>query len=92
MKCLILDDDPFATELIASYVQQIPTLEIAHVFNNPLMAAEVLRQEQIDLILLDVHMPHLTGFELLAQLNTKSPRAANVSIRLDMKHLNFDLR
>ncbi|MFK7785242.1 MAG: LytR/AlgR family response regulator transcription factor, partial [Crocinitomicaceae bacterium] len=71
MNCLILDDEPFATDLIEAYVNQTDSLNLVHSLNNPLEALSILESEDIDLLFLDIQMPHLTGFDLLAKLKKK---------------------
>lgn len=71
LRCLIVDDEPLAIELISSYIQKMPTLTIVATCNNALKAAEVLEQEEIDLMFLDIQMPQLTGFEFLRKLEKR---------------------
>lgn len=71
LRCLIVDDEPLAIELISSFIQKNPALTIVAKCNNALKAAEILKQEEIDLMFLDIQMPQLTGFELLRQLEKR---------------------
>lgn len=67
--CLILDDEPIAREILEHYVSQIPELVLKASLGDSLAAMTLLRQEAIDLLLLDIQMPHLTGLQLLASLD-----------------------
>lgn len=71
LKCLIVDDEPLAIELISSFVNKMPELTITATCNNALKAIEILEREEIDLMFLDIQMPQLTGFELLRKLEKR---------------------
>jgi two-component system LytT family response regulator len=68
LRCLIVDDEPLARQLLAEYVGKVSFLELHAACASPLAALDVLRTTPIDLLLLDVHMPELTGLELLSTL------------------------
>lgn len=73
MRCLIVDDERLACELIAEYISKIPELELIGVKNNAIAAKSVLEQQPVDILFLDIQMPDLTGLELLRIL--KKPPA-----------------
>lgn len=62
--CIIVDDEPFALELIQNYVSKTPFLELKGKCNNAFDALELLNTEKIDLVFLDIQMPELSGLEL----------------------------
>ncbi|AGY52800.1 YehT [Bacteroidales bacterium CF] len=64
IRCLIVDDEPLALDLIESYVRQTPFLELAGRCSNAMEALEALEKGKIELIFLDIHMPRLNGIEL----------------------------
>jgi DNA-binding LytR/AlgR family response regulator len=68
VRCLIVDDEPLAIKLISSHIQQIEALEIVASCKNALQALEILRNEQIDLMFLDIHMPQISGLDFLRTL------------------------
>lgn len=68
-KCLIVDDEPLAREVIASHVKQIPQLEVVQSCGNAMEAFEYLKSAPVDLIFLDIQMPVLTGIEFLKSLS-----------------------
>jgi len=71
MKCLIIDDEPLARELIESYVARMENFTMVKSCTNALEAFPILQQKQIDLIFLDIHMPQLTGIDLIKSLKDK---------------------
>ncbi|MEM7297264.1 MAG: LytTR family DNA-binding domain-containing protein [Bacteroidota bacterium] len=69
IKCLIVDDEPLAIEILQSYVERVESLELVATCNNAVKAFDILKQEQVDLLFLDIQMPKLTGIEFLKVLN-----------------------
>ena len=67
-KCLIVDDEPIAQQILESYISQIDSLHIACKCSNAFEALNVLHQEQIDILFLDIKMPSLSGLEMLKTL------------------------
>lgn len=72
-KCLIVDDEPLARELIESHIGNINSLELVASTHSPLEALEIIKSQDIDLVFLDIQMPVLTGVELARTL--KNPPA-----------------
>ncbi len=72
MKAIIVDDEPKAIELIKSYLQYFNSIELAATFRNGLKAFEYLNNNAIDLIFLDVNMPHLSGISLSKMIDPKT--------------------
>lgn len=63
IKCIIIDDEPLAIDLLKAYVLQTPYLELVATFENPLAALDTIRTGGIDLLYLDINMPQITGLE-----------------------------
>lgn len=63
LTCMIVDDEPLAIKLLASFVERTPFLRLAGTFLDPLEAVAALTP-QVDLLFLDIQMPGLTGMEL----------------------------
>jgi two-component system LytT family response regulator len=68
VRCLIVDDEPLAIRLIEKHISQIDSLEVVATCNNALKAFEILNTQEIDLLFLDIKMPHLTGIDFLKTL------------------------
>ena len=68
MKCLAIDDEPVALDILEDYIAKVPFLECAGVFRDPLKALDYLRKNSVDLIFLDINMPDLTGIQFLKTL------------------------
>jgi DNA-binding LytR/AlgR family response regulator len=69
MRCIIIDDEPFAIELITFYVQQTPMLNLLGSFSDANHAIDFIQNHEIDLLFLDIQMPHINGIQLLKSLN-----------------------
>ncbi|MFT5725644.1 MAG: DNA-binding LytR/AlgR family response regulator [Bacteroidia bacterium] len=68
MKCLIVDDEPLAIDVIKSHLTKYPELELVGTCSNAIQAAEVLKKTQVDLLFLDIQMPEVTGIEFMRSL------------------------
>ncbi len=71
MKCIAIDDEPFALNLICDYIKKTPFLEFSGAFSNPIKAMTFLISNPVDLIFLDINMPELSGFQMLNSLLSK---------------------
>jgi len=69
MKCVIIDDEPLAIDVVESYVQQVGGIEIVAKCTNPLEAIILLNKHQVDLVFLDIEMPNLTGIDLVKAID-----------------------
>jgi DNA-binding LytR/AlgR family response regulator len=68
MKCIIVDDEPLAIEIMESYVSKVDQLKLAGTFRNAVTAFTYLQQNTVDLIFLDIQMPRLSGIDFLKTL------------------------
>ena len=64
IKCAVVDDEPLAVELLASYVKKIPFLELCGKYTNATDALHGIGEQPVDLLFLDIQMPELNGLEL----------------------------
>jgi two-component system LytT family response regulator len=69
LRCLIVDDEPLALDLIEGYVRKTPALELVGRCSNAFEAMQVLEEENIELVFLDIQMPELSGLELSRTLH-----------------------
>jgi len=67
--CSIVDDEPMALNLVESYVEKTPFLDLKHKFSSAIEAMEVLKNNPVDLLFLDIQMPDLTGIEFSKMLS-----------------------
>ena len=67
-KCLIVDDEPLAIEVVESYLQKLNGFEITAKCNSAVEAFEILQKKNIELMFLDIQMPELTGLEFLRSM------------------------
>lgn len=63
-RVVAIDDEPLALQLVKGYVEKTPSLELAGAFDNPIDAVAFIKSADVDLVLLDIQMPDLTGTEL----------------------------
>jgi len=71
LKCIAVDDEPLALDIIKDYIEKIPFLEFKGCFDNPLYAINYIQGNPVDLIFLDIHMEELTGIQLIRTLKVK---------------------
>ena len=68
IKCIIVEDERLAQQVVESYIERTPQLQLVAICNNALEAKEVLLKQQVDLIFLDVQLPGMTGLNFLRTL------------------------
>ncbi|MEO8665446.1 MAG: LytTR family DNA-binding domain-containing protein [Ignavibacteria bacterium] len=68
IKCIIIEDEPLARKILSDYILQVPFLELLGKFKDAVSSTDFLRQNSIDLIFLDIHLPKLKGMAFLKTL------------------------
>ena len=68
IKCIIVEDEPLAVQVLSDYVVQVPFLHLCGSFKDAIDATENLREHNVDLIFLDIHLPRLKGMAFLKTL------------------------
>ncbi len=73
IKCIAIDDEPVALEIISDYCKKVPFLNLLATFRNALLALEFIRKNKVDFIFLDINMPDFNGIQFLKSLANKPP-------------------
>lgn len=71
IRCLIVDDEQHALDILLHYINQTPLLQLVASTTNPLEALQIVATQKIDLIFLDVQMPELSGIDFIRSINGK---------------------
>lgn len=71
LKCVAIDDEPLALELLSKFVSQTAFLKLEGKFSNAIEALSFLNQNEVQLIFMDIQMPDLSGMELARILDGK---------------------
>ncbi|MET4075495.1 LytTR family DNA-binding domain-containing protein [Hymenobacter sp. UYCo722] len=71
ISCLIVDDEQAAIDILRQYVEKTPFLTLAGTTTNPIDALRLVATQPVDLVFLDIHMPQLSGLEVLPLLRGK---------------------
>lgn len=66
--CIIVEDEPLAVRVLSDYISQVPFLQLQGTFKDAILATEYLRDNSIELIFLDIHLPKLKGMAFLKTL------------------------
>lgn len=68
INCIIVEDEPLAAKVLSDYISQTPFLELQGTFKDAILATDYLRNNNTDLIFLDIHLPKLKGMAFLKTL------------------------
>lgn len=90
LKCIAIDDEPPALDLIRQYVERVPSLQLLHTFDDAITGAEYLRQHPVDLLFIDINMPDITGLDLVRSLQEK-PMIIFTTAYKKFAHEGFEL-
>jgi two-component system LytT family response regulator len=89
--CLVVDDEPFARDLLETYITRIPFLQPVAFCEKAFDAIDVLQHQPVDLLFSDIQMPNINGIEMIRSLSnppfviftTASPEYAITGFELD---------
>lgn len=68
IKCLIIDDEPLAINVIKNYLEPVENFEVTNTFSNPIEGLNFLKNNKVDVIFLDINMPVLDGINFIKSL------------------------
>lgn len=68
INCVIIDDEPPASDILKYYIDKTPNFEVTEIYYDPIKALEGLRGKKVDVIFCDVEMPDINGLQLLESL------------------------
>jgi two-component system, LytTR family, response regulator len=71
--CIITDDEPFARKGLQGYIEKIGFLDLKGTCEDAIQLSDMLQQQPVDLLFLDIQMPHITGIEFIRALS-KPPK------------------
>ena len=71
IRCLVADDEPIARQIVVGYIETIPYLQLVATCKDAFEVMEQLRQNEVDLLFLDINMPRLSGLSLLRSLSNR---------------------
>jgi DNA-binding LytR/AlgR family response regulator len=90
VKCLIVDDEPMARDVIRRYIENIPTLAIKGEFGNAIDAMMFMQDNPVDMIFLDIRMPQLNGTDFVRSLRDV-PKIIFTTAHKEYAHEGFEL-
>jgi len=90
IKCIIVDDEPMARDVVRRYIQKIPTLKLMGEFGNAIEATIFLQEQPVDMIFLDIKMPQLSGTEFVRSLRNV-PKIIFTTAHKEFAYEGFEL-
>ena len=71
LRCIAIDDEPLALEIITAYIEKVPFLKLIKTFDNAIDSIDFIKKNKIDLMFLDIQMESLTGIQLIHALKER---------------------
>jgi DNA-binding LytR/AlgR family response regulator len=72
ISCVIVDDEPVARDILISYIEKVPNLNLIRSCKNAIEAFEILNTQKVDLFFLDINMPEVSGLSLAKMIGKDS--------------------
>ena len=72
LKCMVIDDEPLAIQLLKDHIGRVPFLQLESMYNNPMEALVEFNSNPVDLIFLDIQMPQLNGVQFMQLLHNRA--------------------
>jgi len=90
MKCIAVDDEPLALSIIEGFCNKVNFLDLIGKCSNAIEATEILRTHDVDLLFLDINMPHLTGVDFV-KITKELPMVIFTTAYADYALTGYDL-
>jgi DNA-binding LytR/AlgR family response regulator len=90
IRCIIVDDEPLARDVVRRYIQKVPTLSLKGEFGNAIDATIFLQENPVDVIFLDIRMPQLNGTDFVRSLRAV-PKIIFTTAHKEYAHEGFEL-
>jgi DNA-binding LytR/AlgR family response regulator len=90
IKCVAIDDEPLALDLLKEYIARFPVLKLVHAFDDAIAGSEFLRTHPVDLLFIDINMPDISGIDLVRSLPEK-PIVIFTTAHKEFAHEGFEL-
>jgi DNA-binding LytR/AlgR family response regulator len=90
IKCIIVDDEPMARDVIRRYIEKMPNLKLEGEFGNAIKATIFLQEQSVDIIFLDIKMPQLSGTDFVRSLRNV-PKIIFTTAHKEYAHEGFEL-
>ncbi|GGC14414.1 LytR/AlgR family response regulator transcription factor [Dyadobacter sediminis] len=90
MKCIAIDDEPLALNILRNYIAEFPALELLQTFDDAVEGALYLKTHAVDLLFIDIHMPDLSGLEIVSRLENR-PMVIFTTAHKNFAHEGFEL-
>ena len=90
INCIIVDDEPIARDILRTYIAQVPYLNLVGECSDAFEAMQLLNRQPVDLVVLDINMPRLSGLDMLRTLK-KYPAIIITSAYSDYALEGFEL-
>ena len=91
LRCIIVEDEPLAAEILAEYIEMTPFLSLTHICPDAIKALDVVHNHPVDVIFLDINLPKLTGLEFIKTLR-RQPKVIVTSAYHEFAVEGFDLQ
>lgn len=91
MKCVAIDDEPLALSVVENFCGRTPSLELVAKFSDSVKGLEYIKEHEVDILFLDINIPHLSGIEL-ARLLPSSVKIIFTTAYQDFALEGFELR
>lgn len=91
LRCIIVEDEPLAAEILAEYIETTPFLTLTHTCADAIKALDVVHNNPVDVIFLDINLPKLNGLEFIKTLR-RQPKVIVTSAYHEFAVEGFDLQ